>query len=449
MATVALIDAKSYFARHEVRDWVTIAKENDPVQPSLPFSFGRQPLATRDADQGQVKVGLIGAGDVAEKFILPTLRQRGTEIYLVDPQIPSHIRQNLHPSSEHYIQTQIGENSAAALPNNLSYIVILTPPHKHLPVIKEANSKGVAIVVEKPMVGNLEDLVELERLVKESNVPFYFIDWEIEHAKPLLVAAWQKEAVNVPLAEVVSIEDPQGALATFELSDVVEINGRFVEGGSNPLSDLQQTATGRSWLFEFQCGGGSLYDMAVHPMNVLAVLGFKVTGIKDVYLGKPTESLGHYSRFGKEPKSQNPTGEIYGRGEILMGIEGGRQDIKTTIEAGKRAKHNDGMIELFDSKGRVLRWEMFRSELGSCVEMCTQDGIIVAKAWMEADCYALVFENVTRFVKEGEPIALYYKEQAEMFRAIASMHEYARSQFIPVGEIITQLRIQELGSIST
>ncbi len=226
METVTLIDANSYFARHKVRDWVTIAKENDPVQPALPFSFGRQPLATRDVDQGLLKVGLIGVGDVAEKFILPTLRQRGTEIYLVDPQIPSHIRQNLHPSSEHYIQTQIGDNSAAALPNNLSYIVILTPPQMHLPVIKEAYSKGVAIVVEKPIVGNLEDLIELERLLNESNVPFYFIDWEIEHAKPLLVAAWQKQSINVPLADVVSIEDPHGAFATFELSDVVEINAR-------------------------------------------------------------------------------------------------------------------------------------------------------------------------------------------------------------------------------
>ena len=68
---------------------------------------------------------------------------------------------------------------------------------------------------------------------------------------------------------------------------------------------------------------------------------------------------------------------------------------------------------------------------------------IVAKAWMEADCYSLVFENVTRFVKEGEPVALYYQEQAATFRGIAAMHDHARSQEIPAGEIITQLKIQE------
>ena len=312
-----------------------------------------------------------------------------------------------------------------------------------MPVIKEALAKGVPIVVEKPIVGKLEDLFELERLVKEANVPFYFIDWEIEHAKPLLVAASQNKAVNVPLADVVSIDDPHGAFATFNLHDVIEIKGRFVEGGSNPLSNLQQTATGRSWLFNFKCGGGILYDMAVHPMNALAVLGFRPTGIRDVYLGKPTETPGHYERFGFEPDDQNPTGEIYGRGEITMGIEGGRQDIQTTIEAAKGARDNDGVIELKDSKGRILRWEMFpEAQPGSWVDMREQD-TIVAKAWMEADCYSLVFENITRFVKKGEPVALYYKEQSIMFRKIAAMHEYARSQDIPAGEIITQLKIQE------
>lgn len=443
MTAIAFINANSYFARHEVQYLGDGGKENDPVQPALAFSFGRQPRATRDADKGQVKVGMIGAGDVAEKFILPVLRQRGTEIYIVDPKIPQYLKQNLNQETEHYIHTQIGDNSSAVLPDDLSYILILTPPHLHLPVIKESLEKGVPIVVEKPIVGNPEDLFELERLVQEVNLPFYFIDWEIEHAKPLLVAALEKQAVNVPFSDAVSIDDPQGAFATFDLRDVVEINGRFVEEGSNPLSDLKRTATGRSWLFDFKCGGGILYDMAVHPLNVLAVLGFRLIDIKNVYLGKPTDTLGHYERFGKESQEPNPTGEIYGRGEIMMRIEGGRQDIKTTIEAAKGARENDGMIELKDSKGRVLRWEMFpEGGVGSYVEMRVKEGII-AKAWMEADCYSLVFESITRFVKEGEPVALYYQEQAATFRGITAMHEYARSQEIPAGEIITQLKIQE------
>lgn len=279
MTAIAFINANSYFPRHEVQYLGDGGKENDPVQPALAFSFGRQPRATRDADKGQVKVGMIGAGDVAEKFILPVLRQRGTEIYIVDPKIPQYLKQNLNQETEHYIHTQIGDNSSAVLPDDLSYILILT--------------------------------------------------------------------------------------------------------------------------------------------------------------------LGHYERFGKESQEPNPTGEIYGRGEIMMGIEGGRQDIKTTIEAAKGARGNDGMIELKDSKGRVLRWEMFpEGGVGSHVEMRVKEGI-VAKAWMEADCYSLVFESITRFVKEGEPVALYYQEQAATFRGITAMHEYARSQEIPAGEIITQLKIQE------
>ena len=42
------------------------------------FALGQQPNATRDAGKGE-KIGVVGAGDVWKKFIMPALAQRGLQ----------------------------------------------------------------------------------------------------------------------------------------------------------------------------------------------------------------------------------------------------------------------------------------------------------------------------------------------------------------------------------
>ena len=79
--------------------------------------------------------------------------------------------------------------------------------------------------------------------------------------------------------------------------------------------------------------------MAVHPLNVLAALGFRVDGVVEGFLGRPVRNqrnqyiAGVYERFGKE--FGETTGETYGRALLRMGIAGRNQGIETTIEAAK------------------------------------------------------------------------------------------------------------------
>lgn len=138
--------------------------EIDPIQPvelfgvadatgqKQFFSFGVQPLATRDAGKGE-RIGVVGAGDVWDKFILPTIVQRGAEAYIYDKKFEASCWMEKDPS----LQQNDAEANAAAertrfqsliekagvqdrihivqggvsnMPSDLSYLLVLTPPLK-------------------------------------------------------------------------------------------------------------------------------------------------------------------------------------------------------------------------------------------------------------------------------------------------------------------------------
>src|SRR6516225_11528088 len=53
------------------------------------FALGRYPIATRNAGKGE-KIGVVGAGDVWSKFIMPALAQRGSQVYVCDKKFDSN-----------------------------------------------------------------------------------------------------------------------------------------------------------------------------------------------------------------------------------------------------------------------------------------------------------------------------------------------------------------------
>jgi hypothetical protein len=154
------------------------------------FSFGKQPLATRDAGKGE-KIGVVGAGDVWDKFILPTIVQRGAEAYVYDKKFeascwlekdsslaPDEAEKNAAQERErfqalikkagkqdsiHMVQGGVGN-----MPNDLSYVMVLTPPSSHLPVIKQVMKSGVPIVVEKPLVATSAQADDLAKILTET-----------------------------------------------------------------------------------------------------------------------------------------------------------------------------------------------------------------------------------------------------------------------------------------
>src|SRR5262249_13900703 len=111
------------------------------------FALGQQPKATRNAGKGE-KIGVVGAGDVWKKFIMPALAQRGSQVYVCDKKFDSHNSAESQArerddftklikkvDAEDRIEVVAG--GISALPNDLDYVVVLTPPSHHLDVIMQ------------------------------------------------------------------------------------------------------------------------------------------------------------------------------------------------------------------------------------------------------------------------------------------------------------------------
>ena len=421
-------------------------------------AFGHQPIATRNAGKRE-KIGVIGAGDVWKKFIMPAVVQRGSKVYVCDKRFePSHDVKSENQAREKQAFLELVREARAqdrieivtggvdALPSDLDYILVLTPPSHHLELITRLmrTTKGVPIAVEKPLVASQEQIDRLQALLP---YPLYCIDWQVMHALPLLEAC----GIELPFAGTVSdavitqVHDRCAyAQFRFDLTKVSKIAARLVEGGDNPLGDIDVNRSQRPELFDFEKGGGMLFDMAVHPMNVLATLGFRSTAVVEAFLGKPIRRqqhryiLGVYERFGRE--NGGKSGETYGRAVIRMGIKDGSQRIETCIEAGKGGAANDGCLILNDGNCE-LRWEMFPDgQIGSKLEI-DADGKVIATATLAVDCYSLIMEHISAFAKSGRRDAVFFAEHAHVIKAIGDIHEHARSQTVAAGEIIRQLKL--------
>jgi hypothetical protein len=275
------------------------------------------------------------------------------------------------------------------------------------------------------------------------------------HALPLLEASGTEIPFGSAFSGAVQIEICDRAAYddfAFDLGRAKKISARLVEGGGNPLGDIDANRRTRPELFDFEKGGGVLFDMAVHPLNVLAVLGFRVSGVVEGFLGKPIRNQRHhyipgvYERFGKE--SGEKSGETYGRAVLHMCIAGGNQGVATTIEAAKGGAATDGLIALSDEKYE-LRWETFPTEQvgkgnGSQLEIEElRTGKVIARSSLAADCYALIMEHISIFAKSGKREAIFLAEHAHVIGAILDIHEHARSQKIAAGEMLRQLKIDE------
>jgi predicted dehydrogenase len=392
------------------------------------FALGQYPRATRDAGKNE-KIGVVGAGDVWSKFILPALAQRGSQVYVCDKKFDSYSRLEIQAKEQDAFLRLVKEIGAqdrievvvggiGALRDDLDYVLVLTPPSQHLDVIMQlmSSKRGVPIAVEKPLVATREHLDKLQKLLP---YPIYCIDWQVMHALPLLEACTSELLFGGAFSGAVQTEVCDHAAYAdfrFELKNVRKISGRLVEGGANPLGDIDANREKRPELFDFEKGGGVLFDMAVHPLNVLAALGFRVDGVVEGFLGRPVRNqrnqyiAGVYERFGKE--FGETTGETYGRALLRMGIEGRNQGIETTIEAAKGGAATDGLIALSDEMYE-LRWETFPTEQigkGSGSQLEIEDlrsGRVIARSSLAADCYALIMEHISVFAKSGKRDAVF------------------------------------------
>jgi predicted dehydrogenase len=138
------------------------------------FALGQQPRATRNAGKGE-KIGVVGAGDVWSKFIMPALAQRGSRVYVCDKKFDTYDSPEIQAKEQDAFLKLVKEfgtqgrievvaGGISTLPNHLDYVLVLTPPSQHLDVIMQLMStkRDVPIAVEKPLVATNEQLDKLQ-----------------------------------------------------------------------------------------------------------------------------------------------------------------------------------------------------------------------------------------------------------------------------------------------
>jgi predicted dehydrogenase len=434
------------------------------------FHFGLQPQAVKDIDsQGKRRIiGIIGAGDVYKKFVRHALDHRGTERYIADlnpdidnPEKGGGFKFNALEHRAMNVERLLAEHP------DLDYVMVLTSPDSHFDYIRAVTRRSIPVMVEKPIVpagfylthpGGLEK--RLKYSDKAPKVPIYAMDWEVLLATPLMAAL----GINSPFHDIVEFghdgKDREAFKQEFDLNSVTRVEATLLEGGTNELGNISKVKRDRPWMFNIMSGGGILYDMAVHPLNALAVMGFMPGNVKhatlgeapdperDRELGRANLAPGTYYKIG----DNDDTVEFYALAELDTQFRG--KTIPSLIEAGKAGAASDMRIKLIDNHNHVIDWQYGPDK--SEVMLKDQGGKILATACSHVDPYALIIEQATRFFEHEKaakavkkeagfrytnPTALYYHEHQAVLYALDQIHEVGRAQAVQDHETVHQLQL--------
>jgi predicted dehydrogenase len=343
---------------------------------------------------------------------------------------------------------------------DIDYLLVLTPPDSHADYLKWAQDNNIPVMVEKPVVPNGQDFKDLVDTLQSGKMPAYAMDWEVLLATPLM-AVLGKHAPFKDIVEFGSKGKDKQKFTAFDQQNITRIDATFLEGGSNPLSDMHFVEKYRSWLLDPTKGGGALYDMAVHALNTLAVLGFIPGEIHTASLGEPAEELpvGHYYKIGNKDQRC----EFYARADLQSHYND--QIIPTFLEAGKGGAANDMRISMEDRNGLVINWEYGHDKSNltlfhkadKAINGVIQDDKIIARAKSEVDPYALMLEQATCFFEQEKvkqsafddyhPTALYFREHELVLKALDKIHKMGREQPVKAGETISQMALEKKSSI--
>src|SRR5262249_61993830 len=157
------------------------------------------------------------------------------------------------------------------------------------------------------------------------------MDWEVAHATALAAVLGVMLGRQVPFSDTVHCTHPDG-FSQFDVHNIASIAATLVETGDpHSYGNMDYLRANRPWIFDYQRGGGALYDMGVHPLNALAAMGFMPGEVQTVLLGDASgmPPFGVYRAIG----NGEATAEWYARGQMQSNSNG--QTIPTPIEGSK------------------------------------------------------------------------------------------------------------------
>jgi len=130
-----------------------------------PDDFSQTIEVKKDFKKGKINIAIIGAGQFAKAFLLPTLKKRFT-IYAVATKSGANAKKLSDELGAKYASTSYTD---LLKDKNIDLVVIATRHDSHARIATDALKAGKHVFCEKPVAINEKEFVGLKKAIKESN----------------------------------------------------------------------------------------------------------------------------------------------------------------------------------------------------------------------------------------------------------------------------------------
>jgi nucleoside-diphosphate-sugar epimerase len=233
----------------------------------------------------RMKVGIIGAGQIAQIHGRLILRQTDTEIVGVADydKVRAQVLATDLGAQSYY---QDAEEMIEERKPNLVHVLV--PPQYHAQLSIMAMNHGCHVLVEKPMALTLADARLMAQTAREKGV--YLC---VDHSMVF------EQVVQRALATV----------ATGKLGEVVSVEAHFAYDPNRHPAILEAGAEGSHWFYQLK--GGPLLDFMAHPASLLTEFLPDVQEIQSVGWNRGMVPPGWQDELKVLVKSNRVTGYVY------------------------------------------------------------------------------------------------------------------------------------------
>ena len=324
-----------------------------------------------------MQIGFIGLGAVVETAYLPALRRLGDVIdrcqgYDLD-------------CSRALPGIQRCSSLSALLAEPLDTLFITTSSLQHLPVLERALASGISrIVVEKPIVANLEQAARLRALLAPAG----------EAGRVLALDHWMARGLALnALAPPWQAEEEASGLPPPHLSaqDIVWIEGYLLEpSGFNAAGEpvALNFATGELDTRQLRHPDGAILDIGTHVLAMLreTLLGCRGDVTLDLAVRAVKDRLGRDIAHGDMVTAEGEA-HLQGRlGDIPLNIwlnkyagpAGGQKGMRIGLRDGRMLaldRAPDGEVATLQDGERIQRW----TRPGAIYSHCLDEQILGAE----------------------------------------------------------------------
>lgn len=217
----------------------------------------------------QLRVGVVGAGTIAQRSHLPTLSKiEGVRVVALAETNPERLRECAATFDIERTYTDYREMLAAG---DLDAVLVITPNVFHAPVTLAAIEAGCHVLVEKPMATTGGDAQRM-------------VDFAAERGKVL--------TINFPRRFLGIYREARRLVAAGELGEVYQVSATLVRRAGIP-------GYGSWFTTAALAGGGALLDTGVHILDItLWMLGepeiLAVSAATSDRLGRAGRGLGQW-----------------------------------------------------------------------------------------------------------------------------------------------------------